>query len=964
MGDRCAPWRAAVRLLLGAALALVLLGLALDDVTRWRHDRRGIESGASDRLAPIMQPRYGTNVALEQYADDEALQRALQQARALGLEVLRQRLPWEQIELQPGAYDWAQWDRVVTATQAADLPLILVLDTSPTWARWEWDADNPLAPAARDEDYARFVSAAAERYRGRVLAYQIWDNPNVSPHWGKAEINPGAYVAMLRLASEAVRVADPDALVLAGGMAPNTETRGRNMSDVLFVREMCRLGATSYYDALAVKAFGFWSGPYDRRVSPGVLNWSRLILIRQELHRLGGAGKAIWAVEGGWAALPDGWAGAPSPVGSDAAELQAARLAQALERADQEWPWLGLVCVQHLQPAAEADDPLWGLALLSQTGAPTALAEAFHARWAADGHLGAGRYQAQTVLASSGALERPTLALYGTSLRVTTSPAAQGIALQVSDSISNEARRVTLAKDGRPTTLVKADRPTTIHVSLRGSPEALGALETITVTHTRRWHHGWASLLAAVVGLVLLGVWAAPDLALVPWRQGWAALQRRYRVLPRWAPAATMGVLAALALWGPSSAVRAAALLAYGALALLDADRALDAAVVALFVAPLNVRISRWQFSAAELAILVATLAHAWDLLVRGGWRASLVHLWHRKSLLDLAVALYVVLGMVGALRAVYQREALRELRLVFIEPALLYALLRWRLPDRHSVARLLLGAGVGLSLYALAGYATPAGVIVAEGARRARAFFGSPNNLALLLERIAPLGLALTLAATGRRRTAMAIATGLMLLVIALTFSRGAWVLGVPAGLLVVLLLHGPRTRRFAAIAVVCGALLLLPLSRVPRLAALTDLSSGTPFLRLQLWRSAWHMARDHALWGVGPDNFLYHYGDYILPEAMVDRWLSHPHNIALDFWLRLGLLGLPLSAFWAWSAVRAITAAVQRSDPQRSAAIGLAGGLAAMLAHGLVDSSLFVVELAGWFMVSLALLQRPRTR
>jgi len=46
MGDRCAPWRAAVRLLLGAALALVLLGLALDDVTRWRHDRRGIESGA------------------------------------------------------------------------------------------------------------------------------------------------------------------------------------------------------------------------------------------------------------------------------------------------------------------------------------------------------------------------------------------------------------------------------------------------------------------------------------------------------------------------------------------------------------------------------------------------------------------------------------------------------------------------------------------------------------------------------------------------------------------------------------------------------------------------------------------------------------------------------------------------------------------------------------------------------
>ncbi len=965
MSTRRARLGAALRLLLSAAVALLLLALTGGDVARWRHDRRGIENGAAARLAPIMQPRYGANVALEQYSTDAELQRALQQVRDLGLGVLRQRLPWTEIEPRQGAYDWAPWDRVVAAADAAGMPLILVLDTSPAWARKASDADNPLAPAMHHEDYARFVGAAAERYRGRVLAYQIWDSPNVAPHWGRAEIDPGAYVAMLRLASAAVRAADPAALVLAGGMAPNTETRGRNMGDVLFVRELCRLGATPYYDALAVQAYGFWSGPYDRRASMEVLNWSRLILIRQELRRLGAADKAIWAVEGGWAALPAAWAGDPSPIGSDSAELQAARLVHALQRAREEWPWLGLICVQHLQPVAAPTDPVWGLAWLDAAGAPTGLAQAFSARWPLADRLDAGRYRAQAVLGPDGAGGEVDLTLYGTGLATRARPGAGPVALQVSHSLDPVSRQVTVAADGRLTTLVHVPQPTTIGVRLQGEPEALDALDVLVVTHARRWHPAWASVLAMLAGLALLGLQAAGDLALLPWRQGWAALQRHYRRLPRWAPAAAMAGLAALALWGPNSAVRAAALLAYGALALLDVELALYGALAALFAAPLNVALGRWQFSIAELAILLAALAQGWELLTRGASRSSLAEGWRRKSPLDLAVALYVVLGLAGALRAVYQREALRELRLVFIEPALLYALLRLRPTDARKAARVLLWAGAGLALYALAAYASPAGVIVAEGARRARAFFGSPNNLALLLERVAPLGLALGLAAAGRRERWLALgAAGLMLAVIALTYSRGAWVLGVPVGVLAVLLLHGPRTRRFAAAAVACGALLLVPLSRAPRFAELTDLSSGTPFLRLQLWRSAWRMAREHPLWGVGPDNFLYYYGDYILPEAMVDRWLSHPHNIALDFWLRLGAPGLALLALMGWSVVRAVVRAGHEAGAQRAVAIGLAGGLAAMLAHGLVDSSLFVAELAGWFMACVALLQPPRSR
>ena len=53
--------------------------------------------------------------------------------------------------------------------------------------------------------------------------------------------------------------------------------------------------------------------------------------------------------------------------------------------------------------------------------------------------------------------------------------------------------------------------------------------------------------------------------------------------------------------------------------------------------------------------------------------------------------------------------------------------------------------------------------------------------------------------------------------------------------------------------------------------------------------------MIGDHPLLGVGLDNFLYAYrSHYVLPTAWEEFNLSHPHNVVLDFWLRLGLPGL----------------------------------------------------------------------
>ena len=74
-----------------------------------------------------------------------------------------------------------------------------------------------------------------------------------------------------------------------------------NYSEILFLRGLYEIGANKYFDIVAAKPYGMWTGPEDRTVNSGALNFSRLILLRvMKRARYGDAAKPIWAVEMGW----------------------------------------------------------------------------------------------------------------------------------------------------------------------------------------------------------------------------------------------------------------------------------------------------------------------------------------------------------------------------------------------------------------------------------------------------------------------------------------------------------------------------------------------------------------------------------------------------------------------------------------------------------------------------------------
>jgi polysaccharide biosynthesis protein PslG len=138
--------------------------------------------------------------------------------KELGVPVWRGSFGWDDYEPAPGRYDFGWLDRFVALADSMEITLRPYLGYTPAWAgRAGRDEHAWNDPPRRVEDWARFVSTIASRYRTApsIRSYEIYNEENVSLWW---EGTAGEYARVLRAGAHAIRKADPDAQILLGGM--------------------------------------------------------------------------------------------------------------------------------------------------------------------------------------------------------------------------------------------------------------------------------------------------------------------------------------------------------------------------------------------------------------------------------------------------------------------------------------------------------------------------------------------------------------------------------------------------------------------------------------------------------------------------------------------------------------------------------------------------------------------------
>jgi hypothetical protein len=339
-------------------------------------------AAATSEPVKMASPDYGMQAFLWWRA--EVAQRDLELIRDAGFNWVKQGFAWREIEgAGKGQFDWSTSDRLVDQVESVGgLHLIARLDSEPGWAsglNYPNSSDVFMSPPRDYQDFADFCGAVAARYKGRIAAYQVWNEPNLKREWGGQTPDPSGYVALLRVCYEAIRGADPNAIIISAGMAPTTRWDEVAMPDTEFLKQMYAVGAQPYFDALGAHGAGYKAppekDPSEIAVDPNFYNQGdpycpgdpcRIYGFRhvEDLHQImvenGDTDKQVVVLEFGWTIDPR--PNSPYSWHAVTEEEQADYFVRAYRYAKEHWqPWIGVMSLIYMPNVdwTEEDEQYW-----------------------------------------------------------------------------------------------------------------------------------------------------------------------------------------------------------------------------------------------------------------------------------------------------------------------------------------------------------------------------------------------------------------------------------------------------------------------------------------------------------------------------------------------------------------------------------------------------------------------------
>jgi O-glycosyl hydrolase len=164
---------------------------------------------------------------------------ALELASQANIDWVRLGLYWQDVEPNPGQFDFQADDALIASTRANQLNVLAILAYSTTWST-SAPADPPENlthyPPRDYAEWADYIAAVVTRYKSDVHYWEVWNEPDLAEFWNGT---PAQYAALLAVTSSTIKQIDPTATVLLGGQAfqdlpghPASEFLTQILSDV------------------------------------------------------------------------------------------------------------------------------------------------------------------------------------------------------------------------------------------------------------------------------------------------------------------------------------------------------------------------------------------------------------------------------------------------------------------------------------------------------------------------------------------------------------------------------------------------------------------------------------------------------------------------------------------------------------------------------------------------------------
>ncbi|WP_051914746.1 cellulase family glycosylhydrolase [Thermorudis peleae] len=292
---------------------------------------------------------YGFNVAWRGDDQGEAFnQQTAALVQGAGFGWVRVQVEWSSLEPQPGQFDFRPIDRLVKVYTPKGIHLLISVVRPPEWAR-----DTTGQELTSDYmAFQRLMQRLATQYRGKVQAWEIWNEQNLAYEFGQGNaVRVEPYCRLLKAGYAGVKAGDPNALVLFGGLTPTGVTDPHiAIDDVQYLEQFYSIdngACTKYFDILGAHANATLNPPdtlWPDNPGPGPgwrdhpsFYFRRVEQLRQVMVQHGDQ-RPVWITEFGWTTANPAKGYEYGQYVSD--EQQAQYLVRAFQIARTQWPWV------------------------------------------------------------------------------------------------------------------------------------------------------------------------------------------------------------------------------------------------------------------------------------------------------------------------------------------------------------------------------------------------------------------------------------------------------------------------------------------------------------------------------------------------------------------------------------------------------------------------------------------------